>query len=89
MQALGTRAFTKTGAEGVFCAALPELGLGIALKVDDGTTRASEAALARLIELHLPLEGDAAVAVNRRAFHTLRNRRGIEVGVIRPAGPLA
>jgi L-asparaginase II len=89
MQALGLRAFTKTGAEGVFCAALPELGLGVALKVDDGATRASEAVLARLIELHLPLVGDMAVAVSRWASHTLRNRRGIEVGLVRPAGPLA
>ncbi len=46
MEALGARAFTKTGAEAVFCGALPELGLGIALKIDDGGTRASEAVMA-------------------------------------------
>jgi L-asparaginase II len=34
MEALGERAFVKVGAEGVYCAALPERGLGIALKVD-------------------------------------------------------
>jgi L-asparaginase II len=35
MQAAPGRIFVKTGAEGVYCAALPELGLGIALKCDD------------------------------------------------------
>ena len=33
------RVFVKTGAEGVFCGAVPELGLGFALKIDDGATR--------------------------------------------------
>ena len=36
------RLFVKVGAEGVFCAAVPELGLGIALKCDDGAGRAAE-----------------------------------------------
>ena len=39
----------KTGAEGVFVAILPEKGLGIALKVLDGNSRASEAAIAHLL----------------------------------------
>ena len=32
METLGLRAFVKTGAEGVYCAAFPELGLGVAIK---------------------------------------------------------
>ena len=36
MQAAPGRIFVKSGAEGVYCAAVPELGLGIALKCDDG-----------------------------------------------------
>lgn len=39
----------KTGAEGVYIAMLPELGLGAALKIDDGATRASETAIAGLL----------------------------------------
>ena len=42
MQRFGARVFVKTGAEGVFCAALPEQGLGIAVKCDDGAGRAAE-----------------------------------------------
>ncbi len=40
----------KVGAEGVYLAALPEQGLGIALKAIDGTTRAAEVALGAILE---------------------------------------
>ena len=43
MKALSGRVFLKTGAEAVYAGAFPELGLGFALKIDDGTKRASEA----------------------------------------------
>ena len=47
MQRLGERVFCKVGAEGVYCAALPDQGLGVAIKMDDGNTaRAAEAAMA-------------------------------------------
>ena len=55
MTLLGARAFTKTGAEGVFCAALPELGLGLAVKADDGATRAAQVMIAALIAKFLPM----------------------------------
>ena len=38
MKLFGARVLAKTGAEGVFCGALPEQGIGIALKCDDGAT---------------------------------------------------
>ena len=48
MQAV-PRAFVKTGAEGVFCGAVPHAGIGIALKCDDGAHRASEVAMAAVL----------------------------------------
>ena len=48
MQAL-PRVFVKTGAEGVYCGSVPHAGLGIALKCDDGASRASEAAMASVL----------------------------------------
>ena len=39
----------KTGAEGVYVAILPERKLGLALKIADGATRASEVAMAALL----------------------------------------
>ena len=51
MERLGERVFCKVGAEAVFCAALPERGLGVAIKIDDGNNaRAAEVVMAALIE---------------------------------------
>ncbi len=86
MTALGARAFTKTGAEAVFCGALPELGFGIALKIDDGSTRASEAMMATLLGRYLSLEGEQRAVVNTLAAPTLRNWNGIEVGAVKVVG---
>jgi L-asparaginase II len=85
MQAAPGRIFVKTGAEGVYCAAVPELGLGIALKCDDGAGRASEtvvcAVLAHLLRDDSALSGKLA----NLARTTLRNWNGIEVGGVHPA----
>jgi L-asparaginase II len=50
MTALKGRVFMKTGAEAVYCGGFPELGLGFALKIDDGNGRASEAAMEALLQ---------------------------------------
>jgi L-asparaginase II len=75
------RIFVKTGAEGVFCAAIPEQGLGIAVKCDDGTARAADsiiaAILARFFDGHVKAKLDAI------ANHTMRNWNGIAVGDVR------
>jgi L-asparaginase II len=86
MQALGARAFTKTGAEAVFCGALPELGYGIALKIDDGGTRASEAVMATLLQRLLKPEGHGADVLGSIAKRGLSNWNGIPVGEVRVAG---
>ena len=49
MEAAKGKAAVKTGAEGVFVAILPDQKLGIALKIEDGATRASEVAIAALL----------------------------------------
>jgi L-asparaginase II len=41
----------KAGAEGMICAAIPSMGLGVALKVRDGSPRAAGPALVRVLEL--------------------------------------
>jgi L-asparaginase II len=81
MERLGERVFCKVGAEGVYCAALPELGLGVAIKMDDGNTaRACEVAMAALIARLLPLQEADAVFIGGLADLTMRNWNGIEVG---------
>ena len=86
MTALGARVFSKTGAEGVFCVALPELGLGIAVKCDDGAGRAAEVATAALIARFLKPDDEAFTALLRPV---LRNWNGIATGELRPAASLA
>ena len=81
MQRLGERVFCKVGAEGVYCAALPTLGLGVAIKMDDGNTaRAAEVVMAALIERLLPLDDADAVFMRSLSDAALKNWNGIEVG---------
>jgi L-asparaginase II len=49
MRAMGGKASIKTGAEAVFVAILPGQGLGVAVKIEDGGTRAAEAVIASLL----------------------------------------
>jgi len=83
MQLLGARVFVKTGAEGVYCGALPETRLGIAIKCDDGAGRAAEAIMAAIIARFLPLEAGERAALTRFAHPVLRNWNGFEVGALR------
>ncbi len=81
MQRLGERVFCKVGAEGVYCAALPERGLGVAIKIDDGNNaRACEVAMATVIEALVPLDDAEAVFMRGFSDHALTNWNGIEVG---------
>jgi L-asparaginase II len=83
MRRFGARVFVKTGAEGVYCAALPEQGLGIALKCDDGAGRAAEVIMAATLARFLPGDADRA-ALEPFMRPILRNWNGIAVGSIRP-----
>jgi L-asparaginase II len=89
MTILGDKAFTKTGAEGVHCAALPAQGLGIAVKCADGAGRASEVMMAALIARFMPMSVDEAQALAPLRAPVLKNWNGIEVGGLRVAGPLS
>ena len=77
------RLFGKTGAEGVFCGTIPELGLGIALKCDDGGTRASEAMMAAVVARLLPSDDPLSDALAEMSQPTLTNRNGYVVGETR------
>ena len=84
MERTGEKAFIKTGAEGVYCAALPELGLGIAVKVDDGAGRAAEIIMGRLLAHFEVLGADDAAALGGLFTAPVTNRAGRTVGEIRP-----
>jgi len=85
MRACNGRAAVKTGAEGYFAGMIPEAGLGIALKIDDGAGRAAETAMAAILD-KLGLLGSDGHAILRAP---VANTRGANVGERRPARALA
>ena len=89
MTSLRERVFVKTGAEGVLCAALPEQGLGLALKIDDGATRAAEAAMAALLARFLPRGDEGRAELERFARPILRNWHRTAIGSMQPTKVLA
>ena len=75
----------KTGAEGVLTAALPEQGVGIALKISDGSARARSATLLAILD-HLKILSDEEK--NQLRAHItpqIENSRGLIIGEIHPA----
>lgn len=81
MERLGEHVFCKVGAEGVFCAALPERGLGVAIKIDDGNnSRACEVVMAAVIEAFVALDDSQATFMRTLSELRLSNWNGIEVG---------
>lgn len=84
MQAMNGRAMVKGGAEAVCCACIPEQGIGIALKIDDGGKRASEVAMAALLVHVGALDPSTPEAANLLA-PSLTNWNGLDVGQVRTA----
>ncbi len=80
------KAFIKTGAEGVFCGWLPELGLGFAVKADDGNGRAAEAVAGRLLRRLEVIDEAQAQAQADLLEPPVLNRVKREVGRVRIAG---
>jgi L-asparaginase II len=82
LQRLPDQVLVKSGAEGVYCGAFAERGLGFALKIDDGAKRAAEAAVVQVIARLHPaarqLGPDPGIA----------NWRGLRVGEVRAADAL-
>jgi L-asparaginase II len=85
IEACGGRAVIKTGAEGVYVAAIPALGLGIALKIDDGAARAAEVAMGALLLRHGGLDDAARARLGEMIAPTLSNAAGLAVGGLAPS----
>jgi L-asparaginase II len=83
MLRLRGQVLVKSGAEGVYCGALPEHALGFALKIDDGAKRASEVALAAILRYLEVLDDADWDALAEFTNPRILNRAGREVGEIR------
>lgn len=77
---LGQTVLAKVGAEGVYAAAVGNLGYGVAIKIDDGTTRAAETALLAVLD-HLGVIDDRQrAALGEWMTRPIRNRANRIVG---------
>lgn len=72
----------KTGSEGVHACAVPELGLGIAVKAEDGAQRAQYAATIRLLQAFGVLEEELTPRLDDYMRRPIRTSRGEQVGEV-------
>jgi L-asparaginase II len=82
MAATGGRLLSKVGAEGLECVAWSERGLGIAVKCEDGSSRATEPATLALLERLGALTGSENAALESFRHPRITNAVGLEVGRI-------
>ena len=75
----------KTGAEGIVTAAIPDRGLGIALKIADGSARARSVALLTILDHLDALSNEDKDKLQAYISPPIINSRGLNVGEIRPA----
>ncbi|WP_417845339.1 asparaginase [Thalassospira povalilytica] len=85
MEECGEDALVKVGAEGVYCAAFPKQGLGVALKIDDGTQRGAEVAMGGLLRKHGVIDDAKAEILKNYLTPVLTNWAGKYAGDLRPA----
>ena len=71
----------KGGAEGVYTAIIPQKGLGVALKIEDGAARASEAVIAAIL-VQLGMLDPNDPAARKRANAPIKNLAGITTGQV-------
>lgn len=83
MQVAPGKIFAKTGAEGVFIAALPDEGLAMAVKCEDGATRAAEAMIFALISRYFEKGSEVREKLLSMANKSMKNWNGIHVGDVR------
>ena len=84
MQAMDGRVALKTGAEAVYVAIVPERQIGIAIKIEDGNARASEAVLVAILAGMGVLDAAHPMAQKRLPAPQI-NARGLRVGELRMA----
>ncbi len=74
------RVLAKVGADGVYTACLPEEGIGVALKIDSGNTRAANVALGAVLLALGVLDDSDLHALGEYVSPSLANSRGDIIG---------
>ena len=84
----GPRVAVKNGAEGMFCAALRQQGLGIAIKIADGAARAADVVLGAILVKVGAIDRSETAALAAFFSPEVRNIAGTVVGRLRPTESL-
>jgi len=79
-QQLAPRVLAKVGADGVYAASIPERGLGVVVKVDDGSMKAVNVVLGAVLHLLGEIDEASHEALQRYIAPTLTNSRGEAIG---------
>jgi len=80
MARLAPRILVKVGAEGCYTACIPEQGLGIAIKMDDGQDRGARVVLGAVLRVLGVLGNDIAEELEEYISPALTNSRGDAIG---------
>jgi L-asparaginase II len=84
MEVTREKAGIKTGAEGVYMGAFPELGLGVCLKTADGASRAGEVAMGAVMRLLGVIDEADAAKLHATLEPQIKNWAGTITGRIVP-----
>ena len=85
MERLAPSMLVKVGADGVYTATIPEHGLGIALKIDDGHDGAARVALGAVLQGLGLLPAEELKALSEYFRPSIANSRGETIGRIEPS----
>jgi len=85
MQILSPGILVKVGAAGVYTAVIPEHGLGVAIKIDDGHDGAARVAMGAVLNQLGVLPSDKARELAEYFMPSINNSRGETIGRIEPS----
>lgn len=80
MHIMAPKILVKVGAEGCYTASIPEQGLGIAIKMDDGHDRGARVALGAVLQSLGLIDGNIVTELEEYLKPELTNSRGEAIG---------
>jgi L-asparaginase II len=83
MRTAAGRLFAKVGAEGFYCAGIPSMKIGVALKVEDGSKRAAEPAILAVLRSIDAIGAGEIDRLRKYAAPEILNTRQEVVGYVR------
>ena len=86
MELTGRRVIVKTGADGVYTAALMDKNLGVALKIDDGKSEAAQVAILAVLTKLDSMHAAELETLAQRCRMPITNTRGVLTGYRESAG---